>query len=87
MLVASLDMILSKKRITKALISLRVRADWSAPLLFANHRRQVSHVLSFAIGLVELPRYRKNACEYDPDMLQSQTTEQASATWGREAEH
>ena len=35
-LVASLDMILSNKRITKALISLRRCVDWSAPLLFAN---------------------------------------------------
>ena len=29
------------KRITKALISLHGCADWSAPLLFTNHRRQV----------------------------------------------
>ena len=35
-LVANLDMILSKKRITKALISLREGAGWSALLLFAN---------------------------------------------------
>ena len=34
-------MILSSKRITKALISLHGCAGWSAPLLFANHRRQV----------------------------------------------
>ena len=34
-------MILSKKRITKALIRLRVCAGWSALLLFVNHRRQV----------------------------------------------
>ena len=34
-------MLLSKKRITKALIRLRGCAGWSAPLLFANHRRQV----------------------------------------------
>ena len=39
--VASLHMILSKKRITKVLIILRVCAGWSAPLLFANPRRQV----------------------------------------------
>ena len=39
--VASLDMILSIKRITKALIRLRGCAGWSAPVLFANHRRQV----------------------------------------------
>ena len=39
-LVASLDMILLDKRITKALISLRGCAGWSAPVLFANTRRQ-----------------------------------------------
>ena len=39
---SSLDMILSNtcKRITEALIRLCVGADWSAPLLFANPRRQ-----------------------------------------------
>ena len=41
MLVASLDMILSNKPITKALISLWVCTGWSAPLLFTNHQRQV----------------------------------------------
>ena len=41
LLVASLDMLLSKKRITKALIRLRRCAGWSAPVLFANPRRQV----------------------------------------------
>ena len=35
------DTILSNKRITKALIRLRGCAGWSAPWLFANHRRQV----------------------------------------------
>ena len=40
-LLASLDMILSNKRITKALIRLRGCAGWSAPLLLATHRRQV----------------------------------------------
>ena len=34
-------MILSKKRITKALIRLRGCAGWSAPVLFASPRRQV----------------------------------------------
>ena len=34
-------MILSKKRITKALIRLRGCAGWSAPVLFANSGRQV----------------------------------------------
>ena len=38
--VAILDIILSIKRKTKALIRLRVCAGWSAPLLFANTRRQ-----------------------------------------------
>ena len=40
-LVASLDVILSKKRKTKALIRLRRWAGWSAPVLFATLRRQV----------------------------------------------
>ena len=35
-LVASLDMILSKMGMTKALISLRGCVGWSAPVLFAN---------------------------------------------------
>ena len=34
-------MVLYLKRITKALIRLRVCAGWSAPVLFANPRRQV----------------------------------------------
>ena len=34
-------MILSKKQITKALIRLRGCSGWSAPVLFANPRRQV----------------------------------------------
>ena len=38
---ASFEMILSNKRITKALIRLRGCAGWSALLLFANPRRQV----------------------------------------------
>ena len=40
-LVASLHTIPSTKRITKALIRLRGCAGWSAPVLFANPRRQV----------------------------------------------
>ena len=40
-LVASLGIELSKKRITKALISLRGCAGWSASLLFADPRRKV----------------------------------------------
>ena len=39
--VASLQIILSKTRIIKALIRLRGCAGWSAPVLFANPRRQV----------------------------------------------
>ena len=39
--VASLHIILSKTRTTKALIRLRGCAGWSAPVLFANPRRQV----------------------------------------------
>ena len=39
--VASLHMILSIKRITKALIRLRGCAGWSEPVLLANPRRQV----------------------------------------------
>ena len=39
--VPRLHMVLSKKRITKALISLRGCAGWSAPVFFANPRRQV----------------------------------------------
>ena len=35
-LVASLDIILASKQITKALIRLHTYAGWSAPLLFAN---------------------------------------------------
>ena len=40
-LVEILDMILLDKQITKALISLHTCAGWSAPVLFANPRRQV----------------------------------------------
>ena len=38
---ACLDMVLSNKRITKALIRLRGCSGCSAPLLFATHQRQV----------------------------------------------
>ena len=40
LLVVSLDMILSNKGVTKALVRLG-GAGWSAPLLFLNSRRQV----------------------------------------------
>ena len=49
-LVASLDIILSNKRITKALIRLCGWAGWSAPLLFANHRRHVCFLASRSIS-------------------------------------
>ena len=39
--VASVHMILSKRRTTKALIRLRACTGWSAPVLFANPQRQV----------------------------------------------
>ena len=42
--VSSLDMILSNKRITKALTSLRACASWSVPLLFANPEDRFSCV-------------------------------------------
>ena len=43
-------MILFKKRITKALISLCGRAGWSAPLLFANPEDRFSRVEAHKIG-------------------------------------
>ena len=43
-LVSSLDMILSNKRITKALIRLRRCAGWSAPVLFVNPQDRFSSV-------------------------------------------
>ena len=49
--IASLHMILLKKRITKALIRLRGCAGWSASGLFANPQRQVSRVLAHIISL------------------------------------
>ena len=42
--VASLDMILSKKRILKALISLCIRTDWSAALMLANPEDRFSQI-------------------------------------------
>ena len=51
LLVASLDMILSNKRITKELIRLHGCAGWSAPVLFPNHRRQVISRRGPFIGL------------------------------------
>ena len=62
LLVASLDMILSKKQITKALFRLRGCAGWSAPVLFANPQRQVflrrgpicSHIVAHVYGFFSL---------------------------------
>ena len=45
-------MILSKKRITKALISLRGCAGWSALVLFVNPRRQVFSLSRPKVGLI-----------------------------------
>ena len=42
--VASLDIIFAHNRITKALISLRGYAGWSAPLLFAHPQDRFSRV-------------------------------------------
>ena len=44
LLVASLDVIPTNKRITKALIRLSGCAGWSAPLLFPNPEDRFSHV-------------------------------------------
>ena len=54
-------MVLSKKRITKALIRLRGCAVWSEPVFFPNHRRRFSlveahiegkHGSYYAFGLI-----------------------------------
>ena len=53
-LVVILDMILSNKGIKKALIRLCECAGWSAPLLFANPRKQVflaSRPIVISLGL------------------------------------
>ena len=48
-------MILSNKRITEALTSLRGCAGWSAPLLFANHEdkfsQAVAHIICYTVLL------------------------------------
>ena len=50
-------MVLSNKRITKALIRLRGRAGWSGPLLFANPR---SHVfLQLGPNIHESTKFKK----------------------------
>ena len=50
--VASLDMVLSIKRITKVLIRLRECAGWSAPLLFATPEYRFSHVEAHIISSI-----------------------------------
>ena len=49
--VASLNMILSQKHITKVLIRMRGCAGWSAPLLFANPEDRFSPVKAIIIRL------------------------------------
>ena len=57
LLVASLDMILSNKRITMVLIRLRVCAGWFAPLLFANTKDRFSHVeAKYIVCIVKTPK-------------------------------
>ena len=65
-------MMLSKKRITKALIRLRGCAGWSAPVLFANPRRQgfsrvVAHIIistgSKLSKILKKKRFRRSATE------------------------
>ena len=48
-LTTSLDMILSQKRITRALISLLICTGLSAPLLFANLKDKFSRIEAFII--------------------------------------
>ena len=65
---ASLDIILFKKRIIKALIGMRKCTGWSAPLLFASPQRQVFSrgglydpyiILYFAYVLTNFPEEKK----------------------------
>ena len=61
---ASLDnMLISKQRITKALIRLRRCAGWSAPLLFANPRRQVVSRRGLFDNMVTLQSIRASLAE------------------------
>ena len=57
LLVASLDTTLSNKRITKALIRLRICAGWSAPLFFANPKdwfsRLEAHMSLYSFNLLQ----------------------------------
>ena len=54
-------MLLSKRRITKALIRLRGCAGWSAPVLFANPQRQVfSCEAQFINGIFKFLRASEN---------------------------
>ena len=58
-------MILSKLRITKALIRLRGCAGWSAPYLFANQRRQVFWRRGPYYGMCFFLLQVKNSCDCD----------------------
>ena len=65
--VASLHMILFKKQITKALIRLRGCAGWSAPVLFANHRRQIFLRRGpYSLGTLSTPNKSPFQCGLSP---------------------
>ena len=51
-------MILSKKRITKALIRLRGWAGWSVPVLFANPEDRFSHVEAHFLSILWPPELK-----------------------------
>ena len=53
--VASLDMILFNKQITKVLIRLRAWAGWSTPLLFANPEDRFSRRDPYRISYIRVP--------------------------------
>ena len=66
-LVASLEMILSKTRITKALISLRGCAGWSAALFFANPEDRFSRVEAQLVcmhGYMYQPNHRSTVIQW-----------------------
>ena len=65
--VASLDMILSNKRITKALIRLRGCAGWSVPLFFANTDDRFSRAKAQIIVNNSLPLPKQDDCKTSID--------------------
>ena len=73
--VASLHMIPSKKRITKALIRLSGSAGWSAPMLFANprvaaHLRAIRQLVKYIFSKHHNNRkHRKNHIVEDHTVL------------------